>query len=79
MSTSEVSWHVRFHHSNHMKLLVASLSNPLHQISCQVLLDLPPKYLLDLSPQPFVWSSSLTRASQLVCLLQFYPDQIFSS
>lgn len=78
MSTSKVSWHVHFHHSNYMKLLVASLSNPLHPISCPVVLDLLPKYLLDLSPQPFVGPASLTKASQPVCLLQSCPDQILS-
>lgn len=78
MCPSKVSWHVHFHHPNNTKLLVAGLCSLLHPISCQVLLDLPLKYLLDLSPQPFVWPSSLAKASQLVWLLQSCPHQIFS-
>lgn len=40
-STSKISWHGHFHHSNNKKWLVSSLSHLLNPISCQVLLNLP--------------------------------------
>ena len=67
-----MSIHLR--HSNNMILLVSSLSHLLNPISFQVLLNLPPKQLFSLSPQPL----SFNTASQLVYLFQSCPDPIFS-
>lgn len=81
-STSKISEYVHLHHCSNKKLFVASLPHLLNPISCQVLLNLPPKYLFDLSLRSLVWPLSFTAASvkpsQLVYLLQSWPHQIFS-
>lgn len=50
---SEISEHVHLHHSNNKKL-VAALPHLLNPVSCQVLLNVPLKYLFDLSPWPLL-------------------------